>query len=275
MDFASPERALTSLQRRNPPLPQSIKSVSSSLLDLYLKKDWSSNGSKGNLSDNRGDQERSSIFTLLGMDINSDHDDLMPGKDVRWEPLAVGMLLVSHWLERHIRVLLQTSGQTVDDSVQSAVYADGPRQPCLIASTEGAENKDAIVDGKENAEHCNVNFCRRIVIICQQHLEHDEPRVRTLIARVIGAHAKYAGLLTPQIIDEGENVRSQLIAQRDEISRFIGTSLRAHAAMYDEDRILPSPDFQAPALDDTTGWRALETSLIALASWINGCGVCG
>mmetsp|Transcript_14590 Transcript_14590/g.22519 ORF Transcript_14590/g.22519 Transcript_14590/m.22519 type:complete len:810 (+) Transcript_14590:25-2454(+) len=288
MDFSSPERALTSLVRRNPPLPEAIKSVSASLLDLYVKKDNSDGGSTAPCSDtstttSRGDQEMTSIFALLGVDTDNGDDYPTAVKDVRWECLAVGLLLASHWLERHTRALLVDSYSSASSSAaaemqQSAVYADGPRQPCLVASsTENMERSNDeihINDTVIYAHYHNVDFCERVVVICQRHLEHDEPRVRTLVARVIGAHSKYTGLISRDSNNDnnGVDVSSQLIAQRNKISHFIGTSLKEHAAMYDEDRSLPGPDFQAPALDDTTGWRALETSLIALASWINGCG---
>uniref|UniRef100_A0A7S2UBJ5 Uncharacterized protein n=1 Tax=Attheya septentrionalis TaxID=420275 RepID=A0A7S2UBJ5_9STRA len=126
-----------------------------------------------------------------------------------------------------------------------------------------------------------VDFSQRLLDTCRTHLEHEEPRVRTLVAKVVGAQARYSSTAS-------SGASSDLLGrQRVEMYASIGRSLRHHlatgraaaeaavAAKQQEASSTETTAFSASstgALDDTTGWRALETNLQGIASYIHGCG---
>jgi hypothetical protein len=101
------------------------------------------------------------------------------------------------------------------------------------------------------------------------------------VAKVVGAQARYSSTAS-------SGASSDLLGrQRVEMYASIGRSLRHHlatgraaaeaavAAKQQEASSTETTAFSASstgALDDTTGWRALETNLQGIASYIHGCG---
>jgi hypothetical protein len=64
---------------------------------------------------------------------------------------------------------------------------------------------------------------------------------------------------------------SMLTAQRHSLHAYIQDSLQTQLAL-GRDESGPKSRDSTGALDDTTGWRSVETSLQAVAAYINGCG---
>lgn len=109
--------------------------------------------------------------------------------------------------------------------------------------------------------------------LVEARVEHREPRVRSLVARVVGAHAR----LVTSLADLGggeEELRAAVASAqlgRRSVHSSILRSLQSHLAMKEPSRSENPSKASDGALDDTTGWRALETNLHALAAYIDGC----
>jgi hypothetical protein len=90
------------------------------------------------------------------------------------------------------------------------------------------------------------------------HLEHPEPRLRALVARALGALCSVPALG----VDAYLRFRPQLWG-------LVDAQLHARAR-----EAMPTTYGAAPAvaLDDVTGWRALETALLTLVAVANACG---
>jgi len=163
----------------------------------------------------------------------------------RWEGLAVGLLLAT-------RILVDEAASQAD----KAVYIDGPRVPdekkCLAANldttrTFSSEQLSQVATWLHKAS--------------LKYLEHNEPRVRTFVAKAVGAHATWSvGVENEVHALERHSVHSQIIQ-----------SIEAHIK---EGRDHPEKYSKSStgALDDTTGWRALETNWQCLACWIASLG---
>lgn len=131
------------------------------------------------------------------------------------------------------------------------------------------------------------------------NIEHSEPRVRSLIGRTVGA---YALLTTGLVIRLADGNASESVCMSDELTHKVEglqplrkevhdailKSLKFHFEMKRAE-VVPAKDSPGNvgneanseqhklskasdgALDDTSGWRALETNLHALAGYIDGC----
>jgi HEAT repeat len=148
----------------------------------------------------------------------------------RWEPLAVGLYLA-------------TTLCTQRD--KSQVYVDGPRVP-LVKGEEMSETRQVTHEEL-------LQLGSALLDAALTHLEHKEPRVRTLVAKAVGAviGLKEDSLLLP-VKDLHESILRSIYHHLE-----LG---RDEAANYSKS--------STGALDDTTGWRALETNLQGLASYI-------
>lgn len=90
------------------------------------------------------------------------------------------------------------------------------------------------------------------------HLEHPEPRVRGLVARALGALCS-----VPAVgVDAYLRVRGQLWGLVD--AQLARRGAEAMPTTYGAAKAVP--------LDDVTGWRALETALLALVAVADSCG---
>jgi len=149
----------------------------------------------------------------------------------RWEPLAVGLYTATQILQKH------GSSETV--------YVDGPRVP---STQEGDDVKDHLPVVQDPSRLCSL-----LHDVCLEHLEHKEPRVRTLVAQCVGAYlstdTSHAAAMHERLTG---SIREHIVQGRDQIESYSRSS--------------------TGALDDTTGWRALETSWLCLASLIQALG---
>ena len=132
--------------------------------------------------------------------------------------------------------------------------------------------------------------------IIDANVEHSEPRVRSLVAQTVGAYARYATSLLNWLGGGGggggeestrllEEAIHQVQVGRRSIHSAILISLKKHLEMKEPIREVEGRGTDTTtstaatkqskasdgALDDTTGWRALETNLHGLASYIDGC----
>lgn len=214
MDFSSPTRALQSLERRRPALPEAVVAVSKKLMGSYEEEDF-----------------------LQGI-------ELLLHDEGRWEGLAVGLLLATQIL--------------VDQ--KPAVYIEGPRVPEEHKSDEPRPFSMNL--SKDQLSHIATLLHEASL----KHLEHSEPRVRTFVARAVGAHATWSVQLDP------EDPHAALHAQeRQAIHSQIVQSIEEHIQLGRDDPQKYSQSSNG-ALDDTTGWRALETNWQCLACWIASLG---
>mmetsp|Transcript_20102 Transcript_20102/g.37851 ORF Transcript_20102/g.37851 Transcript_20102/m.37851 type:complete len:622 (-) Transcript_20102:1635-3500(-) len=246
----------------------------------------------------------------------------------RWEPLAVGLRLIVDYLQKRTGELPppppRTDGCGNDDDEDEGtglgtggggVYAEGPRIPKIdradplgvVESINGGvgvtttNNNNNESNGKKppssstppNANSPVFELMKALPSIVDAHVEHAEPRVRSLVAQVVGVYALYATSLLNWLgscniseevgsnncsNDEENNQLKQLkqsiySAQtgRRAIHAAILLSLTSHLQMKEPSRTDNPSAASDGALDDTTGWRALETNLHALASYIDGC----
>lgn len=299
MDFSSTERALESLQKRNPQLSPRVQLLAKSLL----------HGTR--ISD---PTFLASTRELLDIGTSGETDE--PFRDARWEPLAVGFHLAAAFLQysttffqslpvnvgtrsSHDGSVSGTSDVVGRTKIESkvklvpTVYMDGPRVPITVDSKvdegeeegEGGAKGDKIqdsrvnVDGTKNIkgqqidsseqgimdENQIVPFCEYVMIMCEKHLEHNEPRVRSLVAKVIGHHANLGTTL-----EKNMNIGPILIQQSIHLYNTVLNSLYEHLESgRDTDNKSKSSE---GALDDTTGWRALETNLYGIGSFVQASG---
>ena len=119
MDFSSPSRALESLTRRRPALPNDVLKCAQLLIDNNKKDE--------NQSDTTNGQEAEENVRNITFLIKADEE--------RWESLAVGLLLGTELLAK--AAAAQSS---------SEVYIDGPRVPA--EEKKLAEVEDALIDQK-------------------------------------------------------------------------------------------------------------------------------
>jgi len=266
MDFSNAERALQSLQRRTPALPQAVTDVAKQDLAPYFEA--LEKGSEILNVDVLQSQVMPGIMTML------------QDTEARWESLAVGLFLSMTLLEQFAKSI------TPSDEAASSHYVDGPRLPSLTNQpTAAADTNTSLKDPPLPSLETIVYFCSKVVLqTCQEHLEHSEPRVRTLVARTIGAHARLTTLIvkhgTEKFVDRDDHdFVKTLHEQVSQIYEVIQSSLveqykykRADVGIPDTTNLTSSEAAKRTmvALDDTTGWRALETSLHALASWLDG-----
>jgi len=228
MDFSSSPRALQSLLRRKPSIDDpEIISLTKNLQEIVEKKV-------------SGDSTYpSKILHLISYGISH-----------RWEALAVGVHLT-------IEYLIQIVKDQSDGANSSEIYPEGPRVPEMVASDQQTQTTFEELDMNALS-----SFCQHLSDTCIHQLEHPEPRVRTLIAKAIGAHGKICFLFSKD--------HSDFTTQRHEIYKRVTSSLFALLRSgRDKDSLMIASDGSKLALDDTTGWKSLETSLHALAAFLD------
>jgi len=288
MDFSTSERAISSLERRTPELPSGV-------IDLCNREHgclWSYF-----VDQNKGEEGTRTVVKGIQELVSSEYLS-------RWEPLSVGLFLAMSLIEEWCASLATLQQrQHPADTATATHYVDGPRLPSLnqnegsvlsVPSSSSVPLILSILNGDadnhvvEEGEGTMFQFLiddflgSMVGETCRNHLEHNEPRVRTLCARTIGAHARLTSLAQSISSDSSSDVgshsttRHQLLAskvptllhQRTAIMSFIVSSL-VQQYYYTREEFDASGKF---ALDDTTGWRSLETSLHAYACWVDGCG---
>lgn len=226
---------------------------------------------------------------------------------MRWEPLAVGLHLANDYLEQLGRSVSAATATSAGAGAagEATTYFEGPRVPTLTAvgpgstgvshATTAASSKQpdaqsSAASGDASAtipkevltvlfgcksDSTPAAFCQPLLTLAQANLEHSEPRVRSLVARVVGSHARLATLLA-LMASHGDTANmsesvSMLSDQRHSLHAYIQQSLQTQLSLGRDESGHKSRD-STGALDDTTGWRSVETSLQAVAAYINGCG---
>jgi len=282
MDFSTVDRALTSLSRRQPALPDEVLNLSTHLLELL---------SSENLAEN--DDYARSIIRLIELGSASTSSS---GTSVRWEPLAVGLRLIVDYLEKRtteiprsaqLSAATDEAGDYNDEDEGTGlgtggggVYAEGPRIPKTAAETAAAAMAQKELLPTSSAPV--FQLMTELPTILNTNVEHAEPRVRSLVAQAVGAYARYATSLlnwldsSTDITDPSERNKLQLATEHAQVGRrnihaTILLSLKSHLDMKEPSRENNPSAASDGALDDTTGWRALETNLHALASYVDGC----
>ena len=218
MDFSSSSRALESLQRRRPPLPDDVVETARVLAKEETSTDDYLNG----------------ISLLLHGDANT----------TRWEGLAVGLLLATE---------VMVDACAVE---KAPVYMEGPRVPDEKKTDSASPTRNFDSDQLSQV----ATWLHETSL---KNLEHDEPRVRTFVAKAVGAHATWSVKFArdnAKHATERSVVHSQIIQSIEEHIK----AGRDAAEKYSKS--------STGALDDTTGWRALETNWQCLACWIASLG---
>ncbi|KAL3784515.1 hypothetical protein ACHAW5_005278 [Stephanodiscus triporus] len=325
MDFSTVDLALSSLARRRPPLSTEVLDLSARLSSLLPSHD-----------DDDDDEAEYVRGALRLVELGSIVDGGGGGTAVRWEPMAVGLRLIVDYLSDRTSELRVPSSSCRPPG--GGVYADGPRVPEVVAPGGGEEGDDGTTTSSSSSRRRGRIRSRRnrakttttttttktnypspvlglmlsLPSIVDANVEHPEPRVRSLVASVVGAHALYATsllLLDDRVDDDDDDdddghgggwlpssgAISEIQAGRRRIHAAILRSLRLHFRMKapvvvddDDDDVGGGADDGTKkktttsssrrtsrasdgALDDTTGWRALETNLVALAGYVDGC----
>jgi HEAT repeat len=237
MDFSNPTRALQSLQRRRPALPEDILEAASVLLDeKHLQPD------------------AETYLNAISALIHADQD--------RWEGLAVGLLLAT-------QILVEAAAA---DS-HRAVYIEGPRVP-----EERKTDEDGRLACASGALYSPQQISQVATLLHEaslKHLEHNEPRIRTFLARAVGAHATWsaaAAAAESASGAEGSSGGDRHQTERKAIYNQIIASINNHIARGRDEGEKKYSKSSSGALDDTTGWRALETNWQCLACWIASLG---
>lgn len=213
MDFSSIPRALESLERRQPPLAPRTVELASQLSTESDPK----------------------AFVAAVVELMSIVDE-SAGK-LRWEPLAVGLCIAEQVLSHQL-----------GDENGRKIYMEGPRLPAMIDS----EAKDRFQLPRLTTEQA-LELVESLHAIAMDNIEHSEPRVRTLVAKAVGAYCQVS------FAAGGDRSMSATINERliDSIHAHIETG-RDENGNYSR--------ASTGALDDTTGWRALETNWQCLAA---------
>ena len=235
MDFSSPSRALQSLPRRRPALPDEILQASQVLL----------NSNEADDEAKTSDQDYLDSITAL---VHSDKE--------RWEGLAVGLLLATD-------ILIEAAAS--QQRKAKAVYIDGPRVP------EEKKTDDTTGIAVTSRPYSTEQVSQMATLLYEstlKHLEHNEPRIRTFVAKAVGAHATWSVGLTA---DDDSDMVQRHEEERNNIYQTIIQSINEHIQQGRD-----NPDKYSKsstgALDDTTGWRALETNWQCVACWIASLG---
>jgi hypothetical protein len=245
MDFSSVSRVLESLQRRQPPLE-----------DAVLEQAVALQASITSSSSSSSDTLDLWVTTLDSwMSSNSSSS--------RWEPLAAGIFLATN--------LLTAASSTVDES---SVYVDGPRVPVLPPTTIMADNYSSsssssliLPSMSNNNTPQKTLLCQRLHAACRQHLEHKEPRVRTLVAKAGAAYAPLERTLAKELHQcLVASIHAHLLRGRE---AWAAVESQEDGATSNTTTTTTNTETGTStiktALDDTTGWRALETNWQCLA----------
>lgn len=265
MDFSSPIRALQSLQRRRPVLPDDILDAAKVLLDsnpvataavhLPAIQTLIQSGSIG-----RGHDAPDDVVVATAASSSN-----------RWEGLAVGLLLATDILVEAATTNAATAAAAAATGTDR-VYVDGPRVP------EEKKTSDDVTNGRRACPAVDPKLYSPIQLsqlatwlheATLQHLEHGEPRIRTFVAKGVGAHATW---IVGMAAAKDDEVNAELHAtERNNIYHKLVQSIDEHIRQGRDDPGKYSKS-STGALDDTTGWRALETNWQCLACWIASLG---
>lgn len=256
MDFSSIPRALESLLRRQPPLDARALEVAALL---------------GENKDVSGEEFLGRVVVLLTVSERvQDNTSELRRSIGRWEPLAVGLYVCTEALQQQM-ARFEAEQDGAPAAGKGIVYMEGPRVPSIVEDTSDiAEGTPASavpsVESWKSPELSTeqiLSLCETLHVVSLEHLEDSEPRVRTLVAKAAGVYCKLTLLLK-----QGDSLRK-------EVHERVVSSIQDHLkqgrqqAEHAEGKYSKS---STGALDDTTGWRALETNWHCLAAIISSMG---
>jgi hypothetical protein len=248
MDFSSVPRVLESLGRRLPALAASVSDWQAAVAQQQAstKVDWCAQ-----------------LSTLL------DHPDAVN----RWEPLAVALYLATQILEDD----WQQQAQDAMPQPRAQVYMEGPRVPTTQPSSSSNDSTNKVPSLSSRYVFAPLTPAPRLALatwlntLALGHLEHGEPRVRTLVAKAVAVYGRGSSDGICLLV---QPLSARLVAS---IREHISTGRQAAQAAADADTATDptKTTFSASstgALDDTTGWRALETNWQTLAALVTARG---
>lgn len=259
MDFSSPSRALLSLDRRRPALPEDILAISKPMFAAWTKISSSATNEEDRASLTQ--QYLDGILTLLSQ------------KDLRWEALAVGLYCGTGLLEA------QTPAEEKNDAEdKTTVYMDGPRVPSSTPSHPATANIPHTATTARAVALTTEQTTKLATILHEtslMHLEHAEPRIRTLVAKAVGAHAALLVACSKRD-DQGEQYKL-LLQECTVLHQRVTNSIQTHMQEgqqipADKQQVEGNTEDKSAVLDDTTGWRALETNWQCLACFVQPLG---
>ena len=276
MDFSSITRALESLHRRQPPLSDHILSVSKELhTRLLLLNDDDDDDRTAAMEEDDNNHAASTdaagvasivplLQELMGAAVSISSCSEPPP---RWESLAVGLFIATEIISVVAVDHNNNSGhQPHDDGTAAAashppVYMDGPRVPTTTTTSTTPSAHPITTPHRRyltNAAADTMTLVQTMHDICLRHLEHPEPRVRTLVAKAVGAYSARI------VVDTTTNValESCLTHMHDRLLHSIAHHIELGRTT--------STTTTTTVVDDTTGWRAIETNWLCLASFIHG-----
>jgi HEAT repeat len=313
MDFSSTRRALESLARRQPPLDEKSLQVAARQL-----QDTAPTTSSSSANDAAANVFLQDLNTLLFV-YDIDRDDVkqpqqeqpLEGDDkeddasknpptnpttsrtaTRWEPLAVGLYLATETLQQQQQAHA-AAADAAAAAVTPVVYMEGPRVPAMLPEVDGVATTTIApvattgIFLPELSQEQTLQLCQTLHQVALNNLEHNEPRVRTLVAKSVGAYCKvqtspeHIAQLRHEIHEKVvTSIRSHITTGRDE--SVLAEQAKNQANKLEEEKQQQQQESQQPqqqysksstgALDDTTGWRALETNWQCLASLISALG---
>ncbi|CAM9208809.1 unnamed protein product [Choristocarpus tenellus] len=117
-----------------------------------------------------------------------------------------------------------------------------------------------------NVDGLQTNFLSSLLDMCDRHLEHVEPRVRALVAQTLGSLAR-AGYE-----EDGQGVKDKDCTGLAVYCHFRERLLGAISTNFERtgDTITNALSGKDDvAVDDTSGWKALETSILALKEFVD------
>ena len=281
MDFSSPSRALLSLDRRRPALPEELLAISKPMFTAYTK-----------LTSTAADDATLKQEYLDGVYA------LLTKTEMRWEALAVGVYCGTALLEMQTPMTASPAaginGTEASKNAPAAttVYMDGPRVPSSTASHPATANLPAGILSSAKKVELSVEQTMQLATALQattlEHLEHTEPRIRTLVAKAVGAHASW--LVFRENASQNDEHYKLLQQQATGLHKRVSASIEEHMQQGREvpgKEIVPAgqvktiksapdnsanPTPKSAVLDDTTGWRALETNWQCLACFVQPLG---
>lgn len=252
MDFSSPSRALLSLERRSPALPEDIIAISKPMFMAATK-----------VSSSTTSDEDKAKFTqqyLDGIQV------LLNQKELRWEALAVGLFCGTSLLESQTKT--EESG---------TVYTEGPRVPSSTPShpavanipTTNAPNTSIQIELTldETTKLASTLHTTSLV-----HLEHSEPRIRTLVAKAVGAHAAFLVSRSKEPDEHYAILQQECAALHQRVCKSIEEHMQQGREVPVDKKAEETNEDKSAVLDDTTGWRALETNWQCLACFVQPLG---
>jgi len=269
MDFSTVPRALESLCRRQPALDDRVQELSKAIDESCRSEESDSGSFLSDIEELVLYKQQSTIETSASRG--------GVGAGERWEPLAVGLFVATEILKSKLLQMGSTAEAPADAApVSQAVYMEGPRVPTTVDVADETVAKGQVASRRTDKSVIfpsltfdqTLKLCKTLHYVSMQNIEHSEPRVRTLVAKAVGEYCKVSLFIEKQQQDFDGTDQDMKDMRKDIYDRLV-ESINSHIQTgrdADKDKYSKS---STGALDDTTGWRALETNWQCLAALIS------